>query len=82
MLTRQCAEDSAHYIHVRTLPEFRPEFLGSSPIDYFDGHPLRYQLNADGSFILYSVGPDFRDDGGEPGKDLVWARPLWPGQKD
>ena len=27
-----------------------------------DGQPLRYRLNADGSFVLYSVGEDARGD--------------------
>lgn len=49
--------------------------------------PLRYRLNADGSFTLYSVGEDGRDDGGDPnsasgtnkfglweGRDAVWRR--------
>ena len=62
----------------RELSELHPEFLPSLPTDYFDGKPVRYRLKGDGSFLLYSVGPDFRDDGGQPGTDLIWPRPLWP----
>lgn len=63
-----------------------PEFLPAIPIDRMDGKPLRYRLNGDGSFLLYSVGTDGKDDGGNPqpvdsaesaskiwnGKDVVW----------
>ena len=71
-----------HHCLPRELAELQPEFLGSLPLDPFVGQPARYRLEDDGSFVLYSVGADFRDDGGEPGKDLVWARPLWPGLSD
>lgn len=58
-----------------------PEFLSELPVDWMDGKPLRYSLNADGTYMLYSVGHDGRDDGGvpaqkdwqsSPGTDLVW----------
>ena len=31
-----------------------------------DGQPLRYRRNADGTFLLYSVGENGKDDGGDP----------------
>jgi hypothetical protein len=43
-----------------------PEFLAAVPMDLIDGQPLRYRLNADGSFVLYSVGENGKDDGGNP----------------
>ena len=43
-----------------------PEFLSAVPIDPYDGQPLRYHSNADGTFLLYSVGEDGKDDGGDP----------------
>lgn len=43
-----------------------PELLPSVPLDPVDGKPLRYRLNADGSFTLYSVGENGVDDGGNP----------------
>jgi hypothetical protein len=67
-----------------------PEFLSRPPLDYMDGQPLRYRRNADGSFILYSVGKDGVDDGGDPtprtgkslwmwsGRDAVWPQPVTP----
>jgi hypothetical protein len=43
-----------------------PEFVPTVPLDPVDGQPLRYRLNADGSFLLYSVGENGRDDHGNP----------------
>ena len=49
-----------------TLAELSPEFLPSVPIDPYDGKPLKYHSNPDGTFLLYSVGEDGVDDGGDP----------------
>ena len=43
-----------------------PEFLPELPHDWMDGKPLCYRLKADGTFTLYSVGDNGRDDGGNP----------------
>jgi hypothetical protein len=40
-----------------------PEFLPSVPLDPFSGKPLRYRLAGKG-WVLWSVGPDLKDDGG------------------
>lgn len=64
-----------------------PDFLASVPTDYMDGKPLKYHLNGDRSFVLYSAGEDGRDDGGDTslaaGKSNlhdVWSRKdyVWP----
>ena len=68
-----------------------PEFLPAVPRDPVDGKPLRYSRNADGTFLLYSVGEDGTDDGGDPastktsttygwqrGRDWVWPQPATP----
>ena len=63
-----------------------PELLASIPRDPVDGQPLRYHLKPDGSFLLYSIGEDGKDDGGDaspPGKSdtLNWQRGrdvVWP----
>lgn len=74
------------------LSALAPEFLSSVPTDYMDGKPMKYRLNADGTWLLYSVGDDGRDDGGDPsptkpdgtysmiwrGKDVVWPSPATP----
>jgi hypothetical protein len=64
-----------------------PQFLSAVPIDPMSAKALRYRPNGDGSFTLYSVGEDGRDDGGDPttgsatnkfglweAKDAVWPR--------
>jgi hypothetical protein len=43
-----------------------PEFLAEIPLDPVDGQPLRYRRNGDGTFLLYSVGENGKDDGGNP----------------
>lgn len=74
-----------------TLASLVPEFLPRLPLDYMDGRPLRYQVNASGAVTLYSVGEDGVDNGGVPaplseapgqsadpwtGLDWVWPRPV------
>jgi hypothetical protein len=53
-----------HHQLPNTLDELVPEFLKSVPTDYMDGQPLRYLRNGDGTFLLYSVGENGLDDGG------------------
>ncbi|HEX3101056.1 MAG TPA: hypothetical protein VHQ01_04665, partial [Pyrinomonadaceae bacterium] len=48
------------------LSELTPEFLASVPLDAVDGNPLRYRRNADGTYLLYSIGQNGVDDGGDP----------------
>lgn len=48
------------------LSELTPELLPTVPLDPVDGKPLRYRRNAEGTFLLYSVGVDGKDDGGDP----------------
>jgi hypothetical protein len=43
-----------------------PEYVPAVPLDPVDGEPLRYRPNADGTFLLYSVGENGVDDGGDP----------------
>jgi hypothetical protein len=66
-----------------TLNELVPELLRSVPIDPYDGKPLRYHPNADGTFLLYSVGDDGVDNGGDPTLPAgVTSRYLfWQGNK-
>ena len=49
-----------------TLDDLTPGLLQTVPIDCMDGQPLRYRPNADGTFLLYSVGSNGMDDGGNP----------------
>jgi hypothetical protein len=75
-----------------SLDALVPEFLSSVPIDYMDGKPMKYHLNADGTFTLYSVGEDGKDDGGDASllpdkksfrnlwdkRDFIWPTPALP----
>ena len=49
-----------------SLSALCPEFLAAVPVDPMDGNPLRYRKNDDGTYLLYSVGEDGVDDGGDP----------------
>jgi hypothetical protein len=48
------------------LDSLVPEFMTTIPTDPVDGKPLHYRLKADGTFLLYSVGDNGKDDGGDP----------------
>jgi hypothetical protein len=80
-----------HGAYPATLNELVPAFLPAVPGDFMDGKPLRYRLRPDGDFLLYSVGEDGIDDGGDPtpassttslnwllGRDIVWPRVATP----
>jgi hypothetical protein len=72
------------------LNSLAPEFIPAVPLDPADGQPLRYRGNADGTFLLYSIGENGLDNGGDPtvakgadGKNLQWLNPraldwVWP----
>jgi hypothetical protein len=63
-----------------------PEFLDGIPHDYMDGGSLRYRLKWGNDWVLYSVGENSVDEGGDPisseprgiyfsiwdGRDAVW----------
>jgi hypothetical protein len=46
-----------------TLTELVPEFLPEVPVDVFSGKPLIYRTEPGGA-VVYSVGPNMKDDGG------------------
>ncbi len=47
------------------LAELQPQFIASVPMDGFGGKPFKYSARGRG-FLLYSIGPDFVDNGGTP----------------
>ncbi|NOS69603.1 MAG: hypothetical protein HOP33_06710 [Verrucomicrobia bacterium] len=69
-----------------------PAFLVEVPVDFMDGKPIRYRRNEDGTFMLYSVGEDGKDGGGDLAyskkgssssdlwarRDYVWPAPATP----
>jgi len=72
-----------------TLDSLTPTILKTIPLDYMNGQALHYQKSSDGTFLLYSVGENGVDDGGNPSfhrwwgfywfaptLDLVWPQPA------
>lgn len=73
-----------------TLQQLVPECCPEVLLDPMDWKPLRYRTKADGTFTLYSVGDNGKDDGGsaivptnspvgwlhglDDGLDIVWPR--------
>lgn len=52
-----------------SLAELVPQFLAEVPRDYMDGKPLRYRREGTDRFVLWSLGANGKDDGGNA---------LWP----
>ncbi len=77
-----------HSVWPNDLKSLVPEFISEVPRDPIDGQPLRYRLNQDGTFLLYSIGSDGKDDGGDAtptsphfsywlrARDWVWPQPA------
>ena len=69
-----------------------PNFIAQIPRDPIDGKPMRYRPEGDGTFVLYSIGENGEDDGGNPepsleahqqwwrARDAVWPRAASPEQ--
>jgi hypothetical protein len=65
------------------LDALAPAFMSTIPHDVINGEPLKYRCADDGRFVLYSVGWNEIDDGGNPAidrdtkleKDWVWQYP-------
>jgi hypothetical protein len=78
----------AHGEYPQSLNALAPQFIAQVPHDVIGGQPLKYRLESDGQFVLYSIGWNERDDGGvifipkngtqpkfEEG-DWVWKYPV------
>ena len=72
-----------------TLDQLVPEFVEAVPRDYFAGAPLLYRTNAAAAPLLYSIGADGKDGGGDAtapagsaipasfnGRDVVWPTAI------
>ena len=74
----------------KVLDSLMPEFVSAVPLDPVDGQPLRYRRNVDGTFLLYSVGENGKDNGGDASLEkgaesstFNWLNPraldwVWP----
>ncbi len=85
-----CALERYHLIHneyPESLDALAPRFIGEIPRDLIGGQPLHYRRKADGNFLLYSVGWNETDDGGQVVSqedrpenlkkgDWVWTNPA------
>ena len=69
--------------------DLTPELLPHVLQDPMDGQPLRYRPATDGGFLLYAVGDDGKDDGGDAssptGSLIEWYRNqdvVWPARAE
>lgn len=78
----------AHGQYPEKLEELAPAYLTKLPVDWFVAKPMQYRKRSDGTYLLYSVGVDLKDDGGQPGEkgglftqtgDMVWP---WPATEE
>jgi hypothetical protein len=61
-----------HGSYPAELAALVPEYLPDVPEDLFSGEPLRYRREEAG-YLLYSVGPDGKDDGGRHFSDQPYS---------
>lgn len=68
-----------HGVFPPDLNALAPKFISTVPRDPVDGQPIRYQRNADGTFVLYSIGENGKDDGGNAAleKDVEGSSFNW-----
>lgn len=55
----------AHGTYPDSLEALVPACIDAVPHDTLNGQPYHYRMNADGTFLLYSVGWNQTDDGGK-----------------
>lgn len=76
-----------HGTYPASIGALVPEYLAGLPTDPYDGKPLRYQCLDPENFVLYSIGEDGRDGGGDAAfrtgqreltgrKDIVWPKAI------
>jgi len=81
---------AAHGEFPEGLDSLAPQFIAKVPPDVIGGRPLKYRKEVDGLFLLYSIGWDETDDGGEAGfkddgsldigrGDWIWRYPAKAG---
>ena len=71
-----CAYQQDHGAYPEKLTALVPAYLSAVPTDPFAlSGPLRYKLTGK-TYVLYSVGPDGKDDGGKPIFDATQNPPA------
>jgi hypothetical protein len=58
--------DLQHGEYPENLAQLVPTFLATVPLDTMNGEPLHYRRQTKETFLLYSVGENGVDDGGDP----------------
>jgi hypothetical protein len=76
----------AHGEYPESLEVLVPQFIQKLPLDIIGGQPLIYHRTRDGKFLLYSIGWNETDDGGQDVSatsphdftkgDWVWQYPV------
>jgi hypothetical protein len=68
-----------HEKYPSSLADLVPQFVSSVPRDPIDGKPLRYRSIPGWSFLLYSIGENDRDDGGDASlrKGVPYSNQVW-----
>ena len=64
-----------HQISPPTLHDLVPEYIPQVPLDIMDRSEMKYERTQEGTFRLWSIGIDGKDDGGDSEKDRDW---VWP----
>jgi len=75
-----CALESyklAHGNYPETLDVLVPQFTEKIPYDIIGGQSLHYHRTDDGKFMLYSVGWNETDDGGQVSEDRAKGDWVW-----
>ena len=62
----------------KTLDQLVPIYIETLPHDVINGEPLIYRQEGNRRYLLYSVGSDQSDDGGDFEKDWVWLYEAAP----
>ena len=66
--TLACAVERYRLAHGKwpeKLEALVPQFIAELPRDVIDGQPLRYRLDGSHGFVIYSIGWNQKDDGGQ-----------------
>lgn len=58
-----------HGAYPKCLADLAPKYVATLPVDVFHGTAFQYRKQADG-YVLYSVGPNGRDDGGRNRREM------------
>jgi hypothetical protein len=76
----RCEKETGKYPD--TLQELVPAgYLKQLPMDPYSGKPLIYKRTED-NFVIYSVGLNFRDDGGKLGRGRDGKPRMWANEGD